>query len=137
MVNLTWNEYQHYISILTDMIKVSSKEYHNIYGIPRGGLVLAVSLSHQLNLPLIVSDKDITANTLVCDDISDSGKTIINLRNKLNLSFDVTCLYKQIDTLYEPEFYCLLKHNEWIIFPWETNNIQDSVSNVIPQSKEI
>ena len=55
---------------------ISFKQIKNIYAIPRGGLPLAVSLSHRLNLPIIMNETEISPQTLVVDDIFDSGATL-------------------------------------------------------------
>ena len=49
----------------------------NIYGVPRGGLVVAVKLSHLLNLPIITDkDKIIPSKTIIVDDIVDTAGTL-------------------------------------------------------------
>ena len=54
------------------------KDYPNIdsiHGIKRGGLIPSVMISHQLGLPWTY---EILPNTLVVDDICDSGETLHN-----------------------------------------------------------
>jgi len=81
---ISWKEYDDYINKITDWVdqlqKYQGLELGAVYGLPRGGLPIAVSLSHKLNLPLlmdyydrkIVTDKQI----LVVDDIADTGNTL-------------------------------------------------------------
>ena len=45
-----------------------------VYGIPRGGLIVAVLVSHKLGIPLITSLRDMYGKKfLVVDDIVDTA----------------------------------------------------------------
>lgn len=93
----------------------------NIFGIPRGGLMVGVRLSHLLNLPIILDVKDITEMTLVVDDISDSGKTLKALQTKIgNLPVTVATLFCKRESTFIPAFFCREK-TKWVVFPWETD----------------
>ena len=96
-----------------------SKKFKNIYGIPRGGLVVAVQLSHFIDIPIILDYKQISSKTLVVDDISDSGKTLAKLGKLTKLKSNVATLF-WADTSTPPNFWCRRKLT-WVIFPWETN----------------
>lgn len=116
MLKLSWEEYQKMIEELTAKIKKSGLKFNGIYGVPRGGMIIAVSLSHKLNLPILnFSDKD----TLLVDDISDEGKTLHHMKRKA-----IATLFSSEWTITNPEFYCDKKQSkdEWIIFPWENEN---------------
>ena len=102
---------------LTDQI-FSLKEcgvVKSIYGIPRGGLVVAVRLSHLLDLPLILDPREIQSNTLVVDDIADSGKTLEKFKNNI-----IATLYYNEKSPVTPKFWIFKKKDRWIVFPWET-----------------
>ena len=49
-----------------------------IYGVPRGGLCLAVALSHKLDIQLIESP---CKNSLIVDDVFETGITLSNFKN--------------------------------------------------------
>ena len=112
-IAISWKEYDDMIVQLTEKIKESKITFDGIYGIPRGGLVLAVSLSHQLDLPLLIYP---TKNTLVVDDISDEGKTLSSLKNR-----KIATLYSTSWTKIKPDWHIKEKtdKNTWLIFPWE------------------
>ena len=101
------------------------KDYPNIdsiHGIKRGGLIPAVMISHQLNLPWTY---EILPNTLVVDDICDSGETLHNYAGV----YTAVLYYKPHTSIFKPNI-CGKIHNgdEWIIFPWESEKakpIQD------------
>ena len=48
-------------------------EFAGIYGVPRGGLCLAVALSHKLKINLISEPKK---NSLILDDVYETGITL-------------------------------------------------------------
>ncbi len=114
-IYLSWELFGLMADRLVTNIKKSKTKFDGVYGIPRGGLILAVCLAHKLNLPF---RQKCTKNSLLVDDISDTGKT---------LSLEGGC-YKKIATLYtttwtmiQPDFAISLKQDkgDWIIFPWE------------------
>lgn len=95
------------------------RNFKGVYGIPRGGLVLAVKLSHILDIPMILHREDITPNTLVVDDIVDNGATL----ERFLRSIDTHCLTASIffneKSSVKTDFF-IRKKQCWVIFPWET-----------------
>mgnify|MGYP001558460868 FL=1 len=81
---------------LASIIKNSNKTYNSLYGIPRGGQIVAVWLSHQLNIPIVEKD-GINKDTLIIDDISDSGQTLTDIYKGLmytkGLQLDTATLF--------------------------------------------
>ena len=90
-------------------------------GLPRGGLVPSVILSHKLNLPLV---QKISQNTLIVDDICDSGNTFVKIYKKHpNLKF--VCLhFKPHTSIFNPTLYSQEVGDEWIVYPWEEKNAE-------------
>lgn len=79
---IDWVEIDSLIFRLIYQIKESGLKFKNIYGVPRGGLIPAVILSHKLNIPLVKGD--IGPDTLVIDDICDIGETLDKLVKKIS-----------------------------------------------------
>lgn len=95
-----------------------------VYGIPRGGTPLALQLSSKLGITFCEDEKSITANTLICDDIIDSGKT----REKFMDNFFVS-LHSKIDL---PErTYSVHKTKSWIVYPWEELDEQKGPTDAV------
>ncbi|MCL5733583.1 MAG: phosphoribosyltransferase [Patescibacteria group bacterium] len=121
-VYLSWQEFNRAVLKLSKTLK-KNRQIKNIYGIPRGGLILAVSLSHRLNIPLVLSESEISPQTLVVDDIYYTGKTINSLFSRHNLQQAVFWFRNQ-ETAVPKDFEIIsvkTKHSsEWLIFPWET-----------------
>ena len=72
----TWSEFD-------ESVEHIAKECHyldfsGIYGVPRGGLCLAVALSHKLKIKLISKP---TKNSLIVDDIYETGITLKNFKD--------------------------------------------------------
>ena len=93
------------------------KQIKSIYGVPRGGLVVAVMLSHRLNLPLT---NKINSKVLIVDDISDRGDTLTKLEEKEKVNF-VATLITRTRSKFWPDFTAkLTSDKDFYVFPWET-----------------
>lgn len=111
----TWRELDKDIGLIADWLK--GQEFDEIYGVPRGGLVAGVLLSHKLKLPLSLEfHKD--RKVLVVDDICDSGRTILKF---MGGNATVATLFVNTEHNHDiwPDFWARTT-KDWIIFPWET-----------------
>lgn len=116
--HMTWQQFDDYANELADKIKKSRIKISNIYGVPRGGLVLAVKLSHLLGKPIIVNWADRTPETLIVDDCVDTGKTLAS--SACARVWKIAVLFYCPSSSFEPKFYVSPKSPEiWIEFPWE------------------
>ena len=122
---LTWNDIDILVENLCKKIKKYNVPFENILGVPRGGLIPAVMVSHNLGIPL--TKGDITPYTLVIDDICDSGKTLEKLVNRYQTEFSfplnlktAVLHYKPHTSVFEPTLWAKQwSSNDWIIYPWE------------------
>lgn len=118
MKKLTWENAESYVHAVCERYKDSN--ITGVYGIPRGGVVLAVMISHKLDLPLLLAP---VRGCLIVDDICDSGETLLHY-DKNSSAFEkplyhiTTMMYKK-GAIVTPEYYWGEKENEWIVFPWE------------------
>jgi hypoxanthine phosphoribosyltransferase len=122
-IYLSWDEIERLVNKLA--IKTPN-EIDSIMGLARGGLIPAIMLSHKLNLPLVFVPY---RNTLIVDDICDSGKTFLEIR-KSHPYNKLTCLhYKPHTSRFIPNIYAEeFTSDDWIVYPWERNDsnaIQD------------
>ena len=118
-VKISWREIHKGVVVLEKKIKQSKWPIKNIYGIPRGGLVLAVMLSHRLDIPLVVDLRSVNKNTLVVDEIADSGKTLLKLMSKKKVGL-IASLYTRKTSLFIPQCTAFkLVGKEYLVFPWE------------------
>tara|TARA_Y100000992_G_scaffold282224_1_gene230558 strand:+ start:214 stop:609 length:396 start_codon:yes stop_codon:yes gene_type:complete len=112
MINyFSWSEFDKSVDHITNRCK--NLEFSGIYGVPRGGLCLAVALSHKLNMKLI---SEPLKNSLIVDDIYETGITLNTLKDIEGAMFFV--LFSKI----KPTWWntvSISKKSEWIVFPWE------------------
>lgn len=124
MKNIEWKEIDLRVSKLIE--RINKAKYTNLYGVPRGGLILAVMLSHRLKLPVITDVKAINDQTLICDDICDSGETLSIFNTQ---DIDTCALFKRYNSSMTPTYYAKeISNDQWLLFPWESSDseaIQD------------
>ena len=119
-IYLCWDDVNMLVEDLCSQIVRSGKQIKSITGIERGGLVPAVMISHKLSIPYVVK---INKDTLVIDDICDSGETLKNIV----AGYTATLHYKKTAS-FTPDFYSKEVGDEWIVYPWErtdSETIQD------------
>jgi len=147
--HLSWNEYDELTTRLVDLIKEElGEEIDMIFGIFRGGIILARSLVSRLgDVPLAIlhpktttdsllhclADDDVNQfseekraamKVLLVDDISDTGETFIDMKRCLEAFqfkhvYSAALIYK-INSRFVPEFFGELDSTlTWVIFPWE------------------
>ena len=121
-VYITWEQVDTLVTILKHKILDKLPEIGSVMGIARGGLIPAVMLSHKLGVPYT---NLIDPNTLVVDDICDSGVTIKEAPGL----YTATLHYKE-SAIVKPTIYAslLLNESQWLVYPWEnedSNMIQD------------
>jgi hypothetical protein len=118
---LTWPDYLTMNYKLIDILKSKDLKIEAIYGIPRGGLIPAVMLSHELNVPIIYKffgfECNFYSKILVIDDICDTGKSLKEHAYIPNKIITAT-LFKHIKSSFTPDYY--IETNDcWISFPYE------------------
>ena len=112
MINFSWKSFDSAVKLA--VLKYKDQKFVGVYGIPRGGLCLAVALSHHLKIPLLNAPQD---NCLIVDDIYDSGKTLEKYKKYKNCSYYVL-VSKQEPTYFSS--YITTKSMGWVIFAWES-----------------
>jgi len=102
---------------LAEKIKASGKDFKNIYGIPRGGVPVALVLSHHLGLPIV---EDWQLSSLIIDDLIDSGETLSRFAVQTNGEFqNCAVLYGKPHSPKVQFTQEVLKENTWIEFYYE------------------
>lgn len=125
-IYLKWEEIEWLVNYLVQQILESGEQIDSIFGLPRGGLIPAVMLSHKLDLPLVFEP---TPTTLIVDDICDSGKTFRELFISHPDNMFASLHYKPEVSEFEPDFYGNeIREDIWLVYPWEREDadaIQD------------
>ena len=107
----TWSDFDKAVVHIANKCKFL--EFSGIYGVPRGGLCLAVALSHKLKLNLI---SEPIKNSLIVDDVYETGITLEPFKDIEGAMFFV--LFSKIKPTWWNTVH-ISKEKEWIIFPWE------------------
>lgn len=138
--HVTWKKY-------IDSIKKVAEYFQNqrfdvIIGLTRGGLIPAVLLSHELNIPMmpfnphvlhtngeprenieLCISPSVIREILIIDDISDTGKTFKKTAEFFTKKgFNVTTASVYINkttTVFKPNFALYDSHKKWVVFPYE------------------
>jgi len=143
---LAWQDITRDCKLLAD--KIDSCDV--IVSAGRGGLVPSVIISHILNVPIynfgirsytddnvpgeIAFDQTLgikfvtkyrDKRVIIIDDLSDKGKTIMELNSFFELQqfthYKFATLYIKESTSYVPNFYIKrFDDNIWLDFPWES-----------------
>ena len=115
----TWEEFDKSVEHIAKKCKFL--DFSGIYGVPRGGLCLAVALSHKLKINLI---SEPIKNSLIVDDVYETGFTLTTFKDIEGAMFFVL-FSKSKPTWWNTVF--ISKKSQWIVFPWENtlNSISD------------
>ena len=105
--------YSDFVTACRIIAEWAGTRFKSVYGIPRGGLVPAVYLSHLLDIPLVQKPE---IGCLVADDIADTGETLKMYRN---MRYSIATIYYHEQSIVEPDIWVYEKTDEWIKFPWE------------------
>jgi hypoxanthine phosphoribosyltransferase len=117
-IYLSWDDVQGLVDKLCEKIITELPNIDSIYGIKRGGLIPAVMISHKLGLPW--SDV-MLPNTLVIDDIADTGVTLKNAAG----AYTAVLYYKPHTSCHIPNLWASIHEgDDWIIYPWERKDSQ-------------
>ena len=82
-----------------------------VYGIPRGGCVMAAVISNRLNIPMLAAP---CKGCIVVDDIA------VTLKHYQECGYPIyTWMYKTKSIVKPDWYYDIAADDEWIVFPWE------------------
>jgi hypoxanthine phosphoribosyltransferase len=131
---LSWKWVDDQINKIGDKLEGLNLEF--VSGIPRGGLIPAVMMSHAYGIKYISYSSakmlplELRKKTIVIDDISDTGLTMAEADK---LKFITSSLCTRVGTKTLPRLSGeLISGNEWLVFPWETLDsipVQDYLVN--------
>ena len=115
---IDWNKLDEYVQVLANKITKYEKPVTGVYGLPRGGLVPAVMLSHKLNAPLLLAP---CKGCIVVDDIADTGVT---LQHFADSGYRIAVIWYKPCSKVVPDYYAVKSTRKtfggaWVVFPWE------------------
>jgi len=110
-VYLEWDTIHDLVDVLAEKIKHNYPNIDSVTGLARGGLIPAVLLSHKLDIPWTLA---VHKNTLVVDDINDTGHTLSK-----SPGVYTAVLHHKPTSIFSPSVYAEEVGTEWIVYPWE------------------
>ena len=124
---ISWEEFNLCIDNISRLCK--DKKFCGVYGFPRGGLCLAVALSHSLNIPLLNKPQK---NSLVIDDVYETGKTLSQVAVMEGITTFVW--FSKV----EPKWWSAVQiadPKEWIVLPWENYHLAEQDKKTYDRSR--
>lgn len=141
-IQMTWSKYVNAVNKIIKHFKDTGQRFDTVVGLTRGGLIPAVMLSHELEIPMmpfnphvlhsngapreeveLMVSPAVIREILIIDDISDTGKTFDKtVKFFTNRGFNVTTAAVYINkktAIFEPDFVVFDSHKKWVIFPYE------------------
>ena len=137
---ISWTDFHQDVKNLAAKIKTGGVAYNKIVAVSRGGLLPAGILAYELDIRSCETvnmssydgencrdDKDIEiapaaidadAQTLIVDDLSDSGRTFRLLR-RLYPQAVFVAVYSKPAGRDAVDIYCRDMPDNWIVFPWD------------------
>ncbi|CAB4187648.1 Phosphoribosyltransferase domain [uncultured Caudovirales phage] len=106
----TWEEFDEAVA------RIERPICDSLCPIPRGGLILAVALSHKFGIKIV--DRP-TRKSVFVDDIADSGNTIISWKLRYGNCPSVVLLRRSSCNPIGIQAAEVIESDEWIVFPWE------------------
>ena len=112
----TWNSFDRDVTRIVRALKKTGKHFDGVWGPPRGGLPLAIMLSHELGIPLLHTPK--SRKTLIVDDMADTGETL----KRFFGTHTIATLYYHPQSVVIPTVWIRKKGKRWVVFPWEKSS---------------
>lgn len=145
-LKLTWEDVDKDISALAHKLapELEKRSIKEIYLVSRGGLVPASIVARELDMhyldTICIESYDSTVqnseakvlkmadgtgvNTLVIDDLVDSGETLKLIRKKMPEALFATVYAKPQGKPYTDVYYRDIEQDVWVMFPWEKYDIE-------------
>ena len=109
-VKVTWTDVMHFVDKMVEEYK--DKPITGIYGVPKGGLIIATILAYRLKVPLLLAP---CKGCIVFDDICDTGKTLLHYAEE---GYEIVTMFHVPFSHVIPNF-CYMQTTDWMVFPWE------------------
>ena len=132
--DIGWDQFDYYVDMLHGQMTNAPFVPTCVVGLARGGLPLAVCLSHKFGVPMIpvtFQTRDgeksewikVPENGLVVDDINDSGETLESFMAGQHKSVQTAVLINKPSSKYNVDYEAYTAQDSdddiWYEFPWE------------------
>ena len=122
--NISWSEIDLMIDSISDQLLKLSRSFSSITTMSRGGLIPSRLLADRLDIKKIyVDEKQISPDSLVVDDIFDTGSTFKKIISKTLYPSDIVfvTLFARSEKKYPEQLYYARKTDSdaYVVFPWD------------------
>lgn len=115
-IHVTWDDVERFV---TQVSHTFEGRVNGVYGIPRGGLILAVMLSHRMDVPMLQAPCE---GCLVVDEILDSGDT---LKHYIQKGYSTAVMHRNPSCALQPTYHHQDTDGRWVVYPWECDDDSD------------
>jgi GTP cyclohydrolase IA len=116
MQHLTWADIQVEVERLTQRLTGMSNGITHVYGIPQGGVPVALLVAQATGL--LITDIPAPGKTLIVDDLVDTGSTMRAYREQ---GYLCEALYRKPHSPQDLAPYAT-QVDAWLAFPWERDD---------------
>ena len=109
---LSWAQFDQAVQLLAS--RFANSAVTGVYGVPRGGLCLAVALSHAIDRPMLSSPEQ---SALIVDDVYETGRTLKALKAQVPQASFAVWVSKGCTDWWTAAV--VAESSEWVVFPWE------------------
>jgi len=113
-ISYSWKQFDGDVQKIRKLLSRKKVKFNSVWGPARGGLILAVCLSHALGIPLVKTP--LGRKTLIADDIADTGRTLKKFADK---NYFIVTLFYHRQSVFRPQIWFREKKDKWVHFPWE------------------
>lgn len=139
-IYINWNDFHKDVKTLVDKIKASQNVFTKIVAVSRGGLIPAGIIAYELDIRscdlINMSSYDgdnqrndseieldshlseLGSDSLIIDDLADSGRTFRMLREKFPLA-KFACVYTKPKGSDSADYSAVPLPDNWVVFPWD------------------
>lgn len=112
VLHYSWAQFDADIKKIAKLLK--GKQFVGVWGLARGGLPIAVCLSHALGVPLALTPNN--KRILIVDDVADTGRTLQKFSEK---NYFIATIFYHRQSKFVPNVWLREKKDKYIVFPWE------------------
>ena len=124
---VSWELIDDCVTDIAFHLKDTGKDFVGVFGVPRGGSLLAVMLSHKLDITYITDFRKVDdGDIIVIDDIVDTGKTFQFYKEQPETKdAHYVTIHEHKQSIVKPDYSVIEKVDKWIVYPWETTNSEE------------
>lgn len=125
---VSWEDFMMGVGLVADWIEADVGDGVAIYGIPRGGMIPAIAVVHQLEsrglrARFAPDIHHLTPSELhklvVIDEICDSGDTFKVLQQLFPMAKTATVFHRKTAEFTADYYAYVVEGDQWLQFPWE------------------